>query len=77
VREQELVPDRIQLLRRHAGPDVDGQLLVWTDWAGFTTGRVPRFVKQYADLKTVLADAARAYKADVQAGSFPTSEHSF
>jgi len=68
---------RIPTIGVGAGPDVDGQLLVWTDWAGFTTGRVPRFVKQYADLKTVLADAARAYKADVQAGAFPTSEHSF
>ncbi len=60
-----------------AGPDVDGQLLVWTDWAGFTTGRIPRFVKQYADLKGVLAEAARAYKDEVQAGVFPGPEHSF
>ncbi|MBW8871110.1 MAG: 3-methyl-2-oxobutanoate hydroxymethyltransferase [Leifsonia sp.] len=68
---------RIPTVGVGAGPHVDGQLLVWTDWAGFTTGRVPRFVKQYADLKTVLSDAARAYKADVQGGSFPTDEHSF
>src|SRR3984885_3239839 len=34
-----------------AGPHVDGQLLVWTDWAGLSTGRIPKFVKQYADLK--------------------------
>jgi 3-methyl-2-oxobutanoate hydroxymethyltransferase len=68
---------RIPTIGVGAGPHVDGQLLVWTDWAGFTTGRVPRFVKQYADLKTVLADAAQAYKADVQSGSFPGPEHSF
>src|SRR3954467_4536741 len=68
---------RIPTVGVGAGPHVDGQLLVWTDWAGFTTGRVPRFVKQYADLKTVLSDAARAYKADVQGGSFPGPEHSF
>ena len=60
-----------------AGPHVDGQLLVWTDWAGLSTGRIPRFVKQYADLKTILGDAARAYKADVQNGTFPAEEHSF
>src|SRR6478735_586756 len=68
---------RIPTIGVGAGPHVDGQLLVWTDWAGFTKGRVPRFVKQYADIKTVLSDAARAYKADVQGGSFPTDEHSF
>ena len=60
-----------------AGPHVDGQLLVWTDWAGFTTGRVPRFVRQYADLKGVLGDAAQRYKADVENGEYPGPEHSY
>jgi 3-methyl-2-oxobutanoate hydroxymethyltransferase len=60
-----------------AGPHVDGQLLVWTDWAGFTTGRVPRFVRQYADLKGVLSDAARRYKDDVEQGEYPGPEHSY
>lgn len=68
---------RIPTIGVGAGPHVDGQLLVWTDWAGLTTGRVPSFVKQYADLKTVLSGAAAAYKADVQSGSFPGPEHSF
>ena len=40
-----------------AGPHVDGQLLVWTDWAGLTTGRIPKFVKKYANLAAVLTDA--------------------
>ena len=39
-----------------AGPHCDGQLMVWTDWAGFTTGRIPKFVKKYAD---IAADPAR------------------
>ncbi|MFF1879298.1 3-methyl-2-oxobutanoate hydroxymethyltransferase [Leifsonia sp. NPDC058230] len=68
---------RIPTIGVGAGPDVDGQLLVWTDWAGLSTGRIPKFVKQYADLKGVLSDAATAFKADVQGGSFPTEEHSF
>ncbi|GIT80146.1 3-methyl-2-oxobutanoate hydroxymethyltransferase [Leifsonia sp. LS1] len=68
---------RIPTIGVGAGPHVDGQLLVWTDWAGFTTGRVPSFVKQYADLKTVLSGAAAAYKADVQSGAFPGPDHSF
>ena len=68
---------RIPTIGVGAGPDVDGQLLVWTDWAGFSTGRIPKFVKQYADLKGVLTQAATAFKADVQGGAFPGPEHSF
>src|SRR5690606_26561390 len=37
-----------------AGPHCDGQILVWTDWAGLGGGRVPKFVKQYADLRGTL-----------------------
>ena len=62
---------RIPTIGVGAGPDVDGQLLVWTDWAGLSTGRIPKFVKQYADLQRVLTDAATAFKADVQGGSLP------
>jgi 3-methyl-2-oxobutanoate hydroxymethyltransferase len=68
---------RIPTIGVGAGPHVDGQLLVWTDWAGFTTGRIPRFVKQYADLKGILSEAARTYKDEVKGGQFPTAEHSF
>ena len=42
-----------------AGPHTDGQILVWTDWAGMNTGRIPSFVKQYANLAQVLGDAAK------------------
>ncbi|MEY9953298.1 3-methyl-2-oxobutanoate hydroxymethyltransferase [Leifsonia sp. EB34] len=68
---------RIPTIGVGAGPHVDGQLLVWTDWAGFTTGRIPRFVKQYADLRGALSEAARTYKSEVQSGVFPAPEHSF
>lgn len=60
-----------------AGPEVDGQLLVWTDWAGLTTGRIPRFVKQYADLRTTLLEATHAYRADVASRAFPAPEHEY
>ncbi|WP_349897950.1 3-methyl-2-oxobutanoate hydroxymethyltransferase [Parafrigoribacterium soli] len=60
-----------------AGPHVDGQLLVWTDWAGFTTGRIPKFVKQYANLSAVLTDATKAFRADVEAGNYPAPEHEY
>ena len=46
-----------------AGVDCDAQVLVWPDMAGLTSGRVPRFVKKYAD--------------DVRSGTFPGPEHSF
>lgn len=60
-----------------AGPHCDGQLLVWTDWAGLTTGRIPKFVKQYANLGGILSDAAKAWVADVADGSYPDAEHSY
>jgi len=60
-----------------AGPHTDGQLLVWTDWAGLTTGRIPKFVKQYANLAGVLHDAALAFKADVDGGIYPGPENSY
>ena len=60
-----------------AGPDCDAQVLVWTDMAGMTGGKVPRFTKQYADLRQTLGDAARAYAEDVVGGAFPAEEHTF
>src|SRR5664279_3336517 len=60
-----------------AGPHTTGQLLVWTDWAGLTQGRIPSFVKQYANLSKVLTDAAKAWTADVNSGAYPDEAHSF
>jgi 3-methyl-2-oxobutanoate hydroxymethyltransferase len=45
--------------------------------AGLRTGRLPRFVKQYADLHRVLLGAAREYAAEVASGTFPGPEHTF
>jgi 3-methyl-2-oxobutanoate hydroxymethyltransferase len=60
-----------------AGPDCDAQVLVWQDMMGLRTGRAPRFVKRYADLHTVMLEAARRFADDVDSGDFPTAEHSF
>lgn len=60
-----------------AGPDCDAQVLVWQDMAGLRGGRAPRFVKKYANLREDLADAAKAYAAEVATGAFPAAEHSF
>ncbi|QJU53680.1 3-methyl-2-oxobutanoate hydroxymethyltransferase [Herbiconiux sp. KACC 21604] len=68
---------RIPTIGVGAGPHVDGQLLVWTDFAGFSTGRIPKFVKQYADLRGVLTDAVTRFRADVESESYPGQEHSY
>ncbi len=60
-----------------AGPGCDGQVLVWQDAFGLRTGKMARFVKQYADLHGILLDAARAYADDVRGGTFPGPEHTF
>jgi 3-methyl-2-oxobutanoate hydroxymethyltransferase len=60
-----------------AGPDCDAQVLVWQDMAGLRTGRMPKFVKQYADLHATLLKAAQDYASDVAAGTFPGAEHTF
>lgn len=60
-----------------AGAGCDGQVLVWQDAFGLRTGRMPRFVRQYADLHGTLLQAARDYDADVKGGTFPAEEHTF
>lgn len=60
-----------------AGPHCDGQLLVWTDFAGMSDERVPRFVKQYAQLATTLREAAVTFREEVRSGIYPGPEHSF
>lgn len=60
-----------------AGPDCDAQVLVWQDMAGLRAGRVPKFVKTYADLRGALRGAAQAFAGEVVAGSYPAPEHSY
>ncbi|MQA26641.1 MAG: 3-methyl-2-oxobutanoate hydroxymethyltransferase [Micromonosporaceae bacterium] len=60
-----------------AGPECDAQVLVWQDMAGLRTGKLPRFVKQYADLHGALSDATRRFADEVRDGVFPTGEHTF
>jgi len=60
-----------------AGAECDGQVLVWQDAFGMRTGRMARFVKQYADLHGVLLQAAKDFDAEVKAGTFPGPEHTF
>jgi 3-methyl-2-oxobutanoate hydroxymethyltransferase len=54
-----------------AGAGCDGQVLVTNDLLGLTTGYVPRFVRAYADLKSVISDAVEKFRDDVRDGKFP------
>jgi len=60
-----------------AGAGCDAQVLVWTDMAGLTPGPGPKFLKRYADLRTVLGDAAATFAADVREGRYPAEEHGY
>src|SRR3954466_11216218 len=60
-----------------AGPHCDAQVLVWQDMAGLNAGPKPRFVKRYADLRSVLGAAAKEFAAEVRDGTYPAPEHSF
>ena len=60
-----------------AGAECDAQVLVWQDAFGMRSGKMARFVKQYADVRGALLDGARAYADEVRAGTFPGPEHTF
>ncbi|HUV57824.1 MAG TPA: 3-methyl-2-oxobutanoate hydroxymethyltransferase [Acidimicrobiales bacterium] len=60
-----------------AGPDTDGQVLVFHDLLGMT-GRTPaKFVRQYADLGAQITDAIGRYVQDVRNGSFPSESEAY
>ncbi len=60
-----------------AGPDCDGQVLVINDVLGMTSGHVPSFVKQYANLSETINQAAMHWCEDVRNGIFPDKDQSF
>ncbi len=60
-----------------AGPGCDGQVIVLHDLLGLAEGKAPRFVRRYADLSTIAADAVRDWAADVRAGRYPSQEESY
>ncbi|MBK6687666.1 MAG: 3-methyl-2-oxobutanoate hydroxymethyltransferase [Deltaproteobacteria bacterium] len=60
-----------------AGVDCDGQVLVIYDLLGMYDERVPKFVKQYAQVGEAITTAVADFKQEVQAGTFPTEAHSY
>jgi 3-methyl-2-oxobutanoate hydroxymethyltransferase len=59
-----------------AGAGCDAQVLVWQDLAGLSA-RTPKFVKRYADVRTVLTEAAQHFATEVRDGTYPGPEHAY
>jgi len=68
---------RVPVIGIGAGVDVDGQVLVTHDMIGLFDKFIPKFVKQYTQIRTIILEALAAYKADVVGEAFPGPEHSF
>ena len=60
-----------------AGPHVDGQVLVTHDLVGLFDKFIPKFVKQYTQIRPIILEALQRYKTDVQEVTFPGPKHSF
>ena len=60
-----------------AGPDCDGQVLVSTEMLGLHEGQSPKFVKQYAQLRTHITAAAECFAEEVRAGAYPSTDYSY
>jgi len=60
-----------------AGPDTDGQVLVFHDLLGIYDGHAPRFAKRYAEVKAQMVAGVAEYADEVRSGTFPGPEHSY
>ena len=79
VQVAEMVTDAVDIptIGIGAGPHCDGQVLVFHDLLGLETRLVPKFVRRYADLDTLVTDALRRFASDVRSGAFPSSQESY
>ena len=68
---------RIPTIGIGAGSQTDAQVIVWQDLLGLTPGKPAKFVKQYADLHTVITAASSAWAKDVISGAYPDQDHSY
>lgn len=68
---------RIPTIGIGAGPQTDGQVLVFHDAFGLTSGKGPKFVKRYANLAEEISRAAHRFADDVRMGGFPGPEHEY
>ena len=68
---------RLPVIGIGAGGQVDGQVLVIQDMLGMNQGFRPRFLRQYADLHTIMTDAIAHYIADVKSCDFPNEKEQY
>jgi 3-methyl-2-oxobutanoate hydroxymethyltransferase len=68
---------RVPVIGIGAGPHVDGQVLVTHDMVGLFDRFVPKFVKQYAQIRPIILEAMNNYREEVANVTFPATEHSF
>jgi 3-methyl-2-oxobutanoate hydroxymethyltransferase len=60
-----------------ASSSCDGQVLVYQDMLGYSNGFVPKFVKKYADVHSVMLEAFKQYKLDCEARTFPAENQTY
>jgi len=68
---------RIPTIGIGAGPDVDGQVLVWSDMLGFFTDFTPKFVRRYMEGAELVRQALERYAKEVRSGDFPGPKESY
>ncbi|MDH4208074.1 MAG: 3-methyl-2-oxobutanoate hydroxymethyltransferase [Anaerolineae bacterium] len=68
---------QIPIIGIGAGPDCDGQVLIFHDMFGLYPAFTPKFAKQYADLGTVIVEGLQRYAKEVREGAFPEPKHCF
>jgi len=68
---------KIPLIGIGAGKHCDGQVLVMHDMLGLQSNFTPRFIRKYAQLKTIITDAVKQYCQDVKANEFPNDSESY
>jgi 3-methyl-2-oxobutanoate hydroxymethyltransferase len=74
-----LITDSLSIptIGRGAGPDCDGQVLVFHDLLGINHDLKPKFVRTYANIKEVSISALEAYAIDVRSKNFPSEDESY
>ncbi|MDR3675240.1 MAG: 3-methyl-2-oxobutanoate hydroxymethyltransferase [Acidobacteriota bacterium] len=68
---------RIPTIGIGAGPDCDGQVLVYHDLLGLTFGQTAKFVRSYANLREVIHQALTHFRDDVTQGCYPDESESY
>ncbi len=68
---------RIPTIGIGAGPDTDGQVLVINDLLGLNFDRTAKFVRKYADMRSVMEDAIGRFITDVREGVYPSLEETY